>query len=440
VPEPKVHVSVNSLFDSVRPPAEELMRECVHCGFCLPACPTYMLWREEMDSPRGRIYLMKMAAEGKLEQMDKTFVEHFDRCLGCMSCMTACPSGVQYDKLIEATRAQIERLHPRSFWDRLYRELIFQIFPHPRRLRLLSGPLRLYQKTGLRRIVEKSGLLRHLPPRLAQMNDLLPDLKKRTDHNIAEHYTPSTPVRARVGIVLGCVQREFFPEVNAATIRVLLAEGCEIFVPRDQQCCGALATHVGREEESRESARRLIDCFENLNLDWIGVNAAGCGSNVKSYGHLLRDDPEYAERARRFASRCRDVSEILAGLQPIAKRHPISLKAAYHDSCHLLHAQGVRSQPRSLLKAIPGLQLIELPECSTCCGSAGVYNLLEPEIGRALGERKASHVATSNAELLISGNPGCLLQIAKELRKRQLLIPTFHYIEVLDRSLRNVQP
>ena len=425
-------IPLTALFDGHHPPADELLRDCVHCGFCLPACPTYMLWREEMDSPRGRIYLMQMAANGNAK-LDQNFVEHFDRCLGCMSCMSACPSGVQYDKLIEATRAQIERLHRRPFWERLHRELIFAIFPHPERLRALALPLRIYQQLGIRSLVEKSGLLRLLPDRLHAMHELLPDYE---DCPCPEHVLPAGAPRRRVGLVLGCVQRVFFNRVNAATVRVLAAEGCEVFAPQSQGCCGALATHVGREEESRESARRMIDVFEKLEVDDIVINAAGCGSNLKSYAHILRDDPQYAERAQRFTAKCRDISESLASLKPTAERHPVQLRAVYQDSCHLLHAQGLRHQPRSLLRGIPGLELVELPESHVCCGSAGVYNLIEPDTAHQLGERKAAHVVRSKAEALISGNPGCLLQIGKELRRMKQPVRTFHFIEVLDASIR----
>jgi glycolate dehydrogenase iron-sulfur subunit len=428
-------VTLASLFDAQRPPADELLRECVHCGFCLPACPTYMLWREEMDSPRGRIYLMQMAASGNAEAIDRNFVEHFDRCLGCMSCMSACPSGVQYDKLIEATRAQIERLHRRPFWDRVYRDVIFLAFPHPGRLRALALPLTLYQRLGIRALVERSGLLKLLPKRLQAMHDLLPEIRSEKDV-CPEHVMAHGAPRRRVGVVLGCVQRVFFPGVNSATIRVLAAEGCEVFAPKLQGCCGALATHVGREEESREAARRMIDTFEKLNVDEIAINAAGCGSNLKSYGHLLRDDPQYADKASAFAAKCKDVSEILAALKPVAERHSLKVRAAYQDSCHLLHAQGVRLQPRSLLRGIPGLGLVDLPESHVCCGSAGVYNLLEPETARQLGERKAANVVRTKADVLVSGNPGCLLQMTKELRRMGIDIPAYHYIEVLDASIR----
>jgi glycolate oxidase iron-sulfur subunit len=405
----------------------------VHCGFCLPACPTYMLWHEEMDSPRGRIYLMQMAANGNASAIDQSFVEHFDRCLGCMSCMSACPSGVQYDKLIEATRAQIERLHRRSFWERLHRGAIFALFPHPKRLRTLALPLRIYQQSGIRSLIEKSGLLRVFPERVQAMHDLLPEYE---DTPCPEHVMLEGTPRRRVGLILGCVQRVFFNRVNAATVRVLAAEGCEVFAPQTQACCGALATHVGREEQSIEAARQMIDVFEKLNVDEIVINAAGCGSNLKSYGHILRDDPQYAERAKQFAAKCRDISEILTSLKPLAERHPVKLRAAYQDSCHLLHAQGIRTQPRSLLRGIPGLELLELPESHVCCGSAGVYNLTEPATARQLGERKAAHVVRTKAEAVISGNPGCLLQLSKELRRMNHPIPGYHFIEVVDASIQ----
>ena len=432
-------VKLESIFDAHHAPDPALISECVHCGFCLPACPTYVLWQEEMDSPRGRIYLIKAAAEGKINTMDANFVAHFDRCLGCMSCMTACPSGVKYDKLIETTRAQIERHHNRTWWDNFTRWLIFQLFPHPRRLRWLSLPLWLYQRSGLRWLFYKSQLVRLLPPRLQQMDSLLPPIRAPLQgFSHASKTAARGEARLKVGMVLGCVQRVFFDSINAATIRVLSAEGCDVHTPPQQGCCGALATHVGREEQSLASARKLIDQFDGLDLDYIVVNAAGCGSNLKEYGYLLRDDPAYAERARRFAAKCKDISEILTMLSPQAERHPLAIKAAYHDSCHLLHAQQIRTQPRSLLKAIPGLELVELPESNLCCGSAGVYNLVQPEAAHTLGQRKADLVAGSHAEVLISGNPGCLLQITKELRGKGQSVRAFHFIEVLDASLRAV--
>lgn len=433
-------IDPKSLFDPHHPPAHELLAECVHCGFCLPACPTYLLWREEMDSPRGRIYLMKTALEGDADALDATMVQHFDRCLGCMNCMTACPSGVKYDKLIEATRAQIERNFRRPIADRLFRWLIFSLFPHPKRLRFVSFFSWAYERLGIRWLLHKSGLISLLPARIQQMESLLPSVTLRgLTSQMPVRIAAVGTARKRVGLMLGCVQRVYFEHVNAATARVLAAEGCEVFIPRSQGCCGALMTHTGREPEAIEAARKLIDSFEPLDLDFIVINAAGCGSNVKEYGHLLRDDPAYASRAQAFAAKCRDISEVLAELPPRAPRHAVSMRIAYQDSCHLLHAQGIGKQPRDLLKAIPGLELLELPDTG-CCGSAGIYNLIEPQTAHELGERKARTVANTGAAALVSANPGCLLQITKELRRLGKDMPAYHLIELLDASIANKKP
>jgi glycolate oxidase iron-sulfur subunit len=433
-------IDPKSLFDQHHPPAQELLAECVHCGFCLPACPTYLLWRQEMDSPRGRIYLMQMALNGKAEAIDATMVQHFDRCLGCMNCMTACPSGVQYDKLIEATRAQVERNFRRPLADRIYRALIFSLFPHPGRLRFVSLFSWAYERLGLRWLLHKSGLIRLLPARIQQMESLLPSVTLKMLTSQLPVRIPAVGVaRKRVGLMLGCVQRVFFEHVNAATARVLAAEGYDVFIPREQGCCGALMTHTGREPEAIDAARKLIDSFEPLDLDYIVINAAGCGSNVKEYGHLLRDDPNYAARAAKFAAKCRDVSEVLAELEPRAKRNPVPMRVAYQDSCHLLHAQRIGKQPRDLLTSIPGIELLELPDTG-CCGSAGIYNLIEPQTAHELGERKARTVANTGCAALVSANPGCLLQITKELRRLGKDMPSYHLVELLDASIANTKP
>jgi glycolate oxidase iron-sulfur subunit len=420
-------------FDAHHPPAAELVADCVHCGFCLPTCPTYLLWGEEMDSPRGRIHLMKQVLEG--EPLDDATIGHFDACLGCMSCVTACPSGVQYDALIEATRGQVERQARRPSRDRALRGLIFSLFPYPNRLRMLRGPLRAYQRTGADGWMRRRGLLDWLP-RLGAMADLLPQLGP------AEPVAAFTPAvgerRARVGMLLGCVQREFFPGVNAATVRVLAAEGCDVVVPPGQACCGALSLHAGREDEALIRARRLIASFESQGVDAIVINAAGCGSAMKDYGRLLADDPHWAERARRFAQKCVDVSELIERLGPVATRHPLPVVAAYHDACHLAHAQGIRAQPRTLLAGIPGLQVREIAEPDICCGSAGVYNLLNPEPARQLGDRKAANVVATGASLLVTANPGCLMQVDSALRRTGQSIALAHTVEVLDASIRGL--
>ena len=424
-----------SAFDAHHPPSQELIDDCVHCGFCLPACPTYLLWGKEMDSPRGRVHLMRLGMQGEVP-MSESFVSHFDSCLGCMACVPACPSGVQYEKLIEATRPQIERHGRRSFSDRLFRRLLFELFPHPARLRLLATPLWLYQRSGLQRLMRRTGLLNLLPTRLQAMESLLPDVSLRAVRaELPEHVPANGPTRRRVGLLLGCVQRVFFSDVNAATARVLAAEGCELVIPKEQGCCGALLTHAGQEEQAKALARRLIDTFERADVETLIINAAGCGSAIKEYGHLFRDDPQYADKARRLAEKCEDVSELLAELEPRAPRHPLALRVAYHDACHLQHAQRVTEQPRRVLRTIPQLEVLEIPEGGTCCGSAGLYNLVEPDAARELADRKLRNVLTTGADALVSSNPGCLLQILSSLQRAGRSMPTFHLVELLDASI-----
>ncbi|MGA8209664.1 MAG: glycolate oxidase subunit GlcF [Nocardioidaceae bacterium] len=421
-------------FDEHHPPDAALIGDCVHCGFCLPTCPTYVLWGEEMDSPRGRIYLMKEGLEG--EPMTDSMVSHFDACLGCMACVTACPSGVQYDRLIEQTRAQVERRHDREPSDRALRALIFSLFPHPRRLRLLRGPLRAVQRTGLDRALRRTGLLERLSPQLAAMESLAPRLDR--PEPIPERVPATGQRRAVVGLLTGCVQGAFFPGVNAATARVLQAEGCDVVTPRRQGCCGALSTHNGREQEAQQFARGIVDTFEAAGVDWVVVNAAGCGSTMKEYAVLLADDPAYAERARSFSERVRDVSEILDELGPVAVRHPLETTVAYHDACHLAHAQGVRAQPRRLLTAIPGLELKEIAEPELCCGSAGIYNILNPVPARELGDRKAANIVATGAKVLVTANPGCLMQVTSAIQRSGHPMGMAHTIEVLDASIRGL--
>jgi glycolate oxidase iron-sulfur subunit len=427
-----------SSFDAHHAPEKQHIDDCVHCGFCLPACPTYVLWGEEMDSPRGRIYMIKKAAEGEAP-LDGRFRLHMDRCLGCMACMTACPSGVEYNKLIEPTRAQIERNLPRGAGERLFRKLVFATFPYPARLRLLALPLLVYQRSGLQRLARVLGIPKLLPKRMAAMDALLPAVPSRVFSKLPPRIPARGSMRKRVGLLSGCVQQVFFPHVNAATARALAAEGCEVVIPRDQGCCGALMVHSGMEEDAIALAKRTIAAFEAAGVDAIVINSAGCGSTMKEYGYLLRDDTEYAERAAAFSAKCRDISEILCELEPQAERQPLKLRMAYHDACHLQHAQGVRAQPRRLLEGIPGLTIAEIPESSLCCGSAGVYNLLEPETASQLGDRKVDNLLTTQAQAVLSANPGCLLQLMSGMRRRGLkAMPAFHMVEVLDASIRGV--
>jgi glycolate oxidase iron-sulfur subunit len=413
----------------------DLISDCVHCGFCLPACPTYASWGNEMDSPRGRIDLMKGVEEGSLP-LRGSVVEHIDACLGCMACVTACPSGVRYDLLIEAARARVETEYPRSPFDRAFRGFIFALFPYPERLQRILPYLRFFAASGLQRLVRRSGLLRLLPPKLAQLDALLPPVDPAAAAAPLPELRKADGLRrARVGLVTGCVQRVFFPNVNQATVRVLASEGCDVVVPKAQGCCGALSLHSGRDVEAQRFARDLIARFEGQRFDTIVVNAAGCGSALKGYGELLAGDPQWAERARAFAAKVRDVSEFLAQLGPRARRHPLEAQIAYHDACHLAHAQRVRAEPRALLRGIPGLEVLEIPDGEQCCGSAGTYNLFEPESAREIGLRKIENVLATGTHIVASANPGCTLQMQSLLRERGVALRALHPIEILDLSI-----
>lgn len=382
--------------------SQELISDCVHCGFCLPTCPTYgPLWQEEMDSPRGRIYLMQGLVDGSISLSD-TVVEHFDRCLGCMACVTACPSGVRYGTLIEETRAHVEEHHDRPFGERLQRAMIFSTVPYPRRMRLalaLTPPW--------------------LPGRLKPFATLKPPW--RSGDRPPELTPQAGEQRLRVGLLLGCVQRVVFGSVNVATARVLAAEGCEVVAPRSQQCCGALHLHAGRAEEGHRRAARIAEVFRDC--DAIVVNAAGCGSHLKDAGLPIR---------------VVDVNELLAELEPRAERNELALRVAYQDACHLGHAQGVRDAPRSVLRSIPGLDVAEPAEQPICCGSAGIYNLVQPDAAAELGARKAANVAATGADAYASANPGCLVQVSNHLRKSGARLPALHPVELLDASIRGV--
>jgi glycolate oxidase iron-sulfur subunit len=373
----------------------ELIADCVHCGFCLPTCPTYSLWREEMDSPRGRIYLMQGLVDGSIE-LNETVVEHFDRCLGCMACLTACPSGVKYERLIEQTRHYVEQNHRRSLADRLMRAGIFAVFPHRRRLRAAL-------------------LLRRLPAPgpLAPLRQLAPPWASAG--RPPEHLPGEGP---RVAIVLGCVASVVFGDVNAATARVLHAEGFDVHVPRAQACCGALHAHAGRLDEGVRRARELEAAL--AGYDYVVTNAAGCGSHLKDHG----------------AANVVDVSELLTDAR--ADRRPLPLRVAFQDSCHLRHAQGLVDPPREMLDAIPELERLEPAEQEICCGSAGIYNVVEAGTALELGDRKAAHVLATDPDAYASGNPGCLVQVTAALRRAGRPLPAFHPIELVDASIRGL--
>ena len=434
-------------------PSPALIDKCVHCGFCLPTCPTYLLWGEEMDSPRGRIYLMKASVEGHAE-MTGSYVQHFDACLGCLACVTACPSGVQYAPLIESARAQIERTYDRPSDDSLFRRILLTIVPYPWRMRAAMLPLLLFGPL-LRRIAAPSAATPAASPsprprdtsgslfrRIAAALALAPPVSWRSFVDRLPARTPAVDgERMRVALLAGCVQRLSFSQVNHATVRVLAAEGCRVDVPAGQGCCGALPLHAGDVDRARALARRNIAVFEAAGVDRIVVNAAGCGSAMKEYGQLLANDPAWAARAKALADTVRDASELLAELGEVrAVRRPLTARVVYHDACHLAHGQGVRAQPRALLRGIPGVELLAVDEAEICCGSAGIFNLVQPEPAAQLGARKVRHIAAVSPDMIATANPGCMLQIAAAARGLGHDWPIFHPIELIDASIHGVDP
>jgi glycolate oxidase iron-sulfur subunit len=429
-------------FDLQQPPDPKLIDACVHCGFCLSTCPSYRVIGKETDSPRGRIYLMDAVNRGEIPLSPAT-VQHFDSCLGCLACVTTCPSGVEYDKLITATRAQVVRNHPRSLPEKLLRQLIFQTFPYPARLRALMAPLWIYQKLGVQTLLRRSGILaKLLPKQLAAMEAMLPPIPPAGLQDDWPEVIPAQGTkRYRVGLLLGCVQRVFLPEVNAATVRVLTANGCEVVIPRHQGCCAALSQHQGQEPQAQALARAMIDSFAGTDVDAVIINASGCGHTLKEYGHILAADPDYAVAAQTFATKVKDVQEFLDAVGLTAQLSPLRtdpLPIVYQDACHMLHGQKISLQPRRLLKQIPGVQLREPIDAALCCGSAGIYNILQPDIGAELGEQKVKNLLNTKASLIASANVGCTLQIRQHLAKQGQTLSVWHPMQLLDYSIRGI--
>jgi glycolate oxidase iron-sulfur subunit len=392
----------------------EVTSDCVHCGFCLPTCPTYVLWREEMDSPRGRIHLIDARLDGTVT-LNATVSVHFDRCLGCMACVSACPSGVRYDRLIETTRAAVEAEYERPFGDRLLRGLLFKVLPYPGRMRLAM-------------LLAPFGRLMPMPRRFRALVELAPP--RRARERIPTVTPASGPRRARVGLLTGCVQSAAFSEVNAATARVLAADGFEVVAP-PQGCCGALSIHAGRLDEGKAFARRLMAAFRNVDL--VVVNTSGCGSHLKELGWLLEDDA-----AAEFAAKVRDVGELLSDLTPRAPRHPLGTTVALQDPCHVRHAQALPGAFLPSLERIPSLEVAEPAEQDLCCGSAGIYNVVQSGAARELGDRKAANVLATGAQVYASANPGCLVQVSSALRRAKQPLPALHPIELVDASIRGL--
>jgi glycolate oxidase iron-sulfur subunit len=421
---------------------------CVHCGFCLPTCASYRVLGTEMDSPRGRIHALKAIEAGEL-QLDATVAKHFDSCLGCFACVTACPSGVRYDQLIEATRPQLNAPELRSPAQRTFRKLLLALLPYPNRLRAALAPLRAYAGTPLQALARRSGLLRLLGPQLEAMEQLLPPLAPEAFRDAFPQVVPAQGERrARVGLVLGCVQRLFDPAVNEAAVEVLSANGIEVVIPPSQGCCGAATHHQGELTQTRELATDLMASFAGVGpLDAVLVAASGCGHTLKAYGSILE-----SPTAAGFAGQVADIQQYLAhvGLSETFRarlaplNHPdgtpasaeLPLQVAFHDACHMLHGQGIREQPRQLLAAIPHIQLREAMEAGVCCGSAGIYNLVQPEEAAELGRIKAADLASTGAELVASANIGCSLQLRRHLGEGDFPQPVLHPIELLQRSWR----
>lgn len=420
--------------------------DCVHCGLCTSACPTYLETGNENDSPRGRIYLMRSIADGRLELTDSV-ERHLDLCLDCRSCETACPSGVQYGRLIEPFRVEMQRAAAKhgqatsQGW--FQRWILYGLFPYPERMRWALLPARWMQTLGVDRLLEATGLTKLLPGKLQRMQRLLPRLSAPSA-KLPEVLPAIGPRRARVALFTGCVADAMFGETNWATARVLQANGCEVVVPRTQACCGAIHYHSGAEAPALELANQNAAAFSADDFDAVIINVAGCGSMLKDYGHIAHeivpDDPPQQARLSRFAGKVRDVSEFLAALGPIAPRGEIKLRATYHDACHLVHAQKIREQPRDLLALVPGLELVPLGESEICCGAAGSYNLTEPEMSDRLAIRKVENILATRPQAVITANAGCSLQLQSALRAAGQKIWVAHPMDVLDLSYRGLQP
>ncbi len=429
----------NSGFFGADAPADADLTRCVHCGLCLNACPTYVETGLELESPRGRIALIRAVNEGRAPLSD-TLVAHLDLCLQCRACEAVCPSGVPYGRIIESARAQVftQKRGPR--WKRILRTAALRaLLPHKRVLRAVAEGFRLYERSGAQKLLRNSPVYSLLPVQLRRMEALTPQVSERfyrPESGGAWHAVPLLPAfgptRYRVALFTGCIMPFMNAETHAATARVLRRNGCDVLVPRDQVCCGALMVHSGDRESARDLARRNVDLLLGLNLDAIVVNAAGCGSTLKEYGQLLQNDPEYAEKAQRFDGLVKDVTEFVAGLPFAHDLGRIDARVTYQDSCHLAHAQRIKDAPRAILRAIPGLQLVELPHADLCCGSAGIYNIVQPEMSMRLLDDKMAEVAATGADVVATANPGCMLQLDAGLRRANLPGRVAHVIELLD--------
>jgi glycolate oxidase iron-sulfur subunit len=415
-------------------PVYEDYARCVHCGLCLNHCPTYRLWQLEADSPRGRIRQMILVREGQMP-LSSRFVDHIDKCLDCRSCETACPSGVEYGKLVEHARARIESEYKRPWFARVTRDFVFRnLLPFPGRIAVAGKILRFYQRSRLQAIVRGSGVLKLLG--LTERERLLPRIDDQFFFSeLGKTFPAREAKRARVAFFAGCIANVTFSKLNEATIRVLTANGCEVVVPSEQFCCGALAAHAGVREVARELARKNIKALGGGGFDAVVTNAAGCGSTLKEYDHLFEaDEPEHAA-AVEFREKMRDVTEFLAELGLVASLKPVPERVTYQDSCHLLHGQKVREAPRQLLRAIPGLEFLELPCSDICCGSAGIYNVTQTGAALDLLKEKMEYARKTGARIIATANPGCLLQLRAGVEMHKTGQEVLHVIEVIDRAM-----
>jgi len=429
----------DSGFSGAEKPEYADYSRCVHCGLCLNHCPTYRLWHQEADSPRGRIRQMALIDEGRLD-LNESFVTHIDRCLDCRACETACPSGVEYGNLVEMARAQIEQNYRRPLASRMARDLVYRrLLPYPRRILAAARVLRLYQRSGLASLARASGALRLMG--LHDRERLLPKIDSEFFFSELGRVYPARGVRrARVAFFAGCIAQVTFSELNRATIRVLQANGCEVVVPESQGCCGALAAHAGVRDVARGLARANFAAFAAGEFDAIVTNAAGCGSTLKEYTHLFGADDPAHEQARQFAAKVRDVSEFLAQLGVSAPMRPVPLRVTYQDSCHLAHGQKIREAPRALIRAVPGVELAEMALADQCCGSAGVYNVTQTKASLELLAVKMESARETRAQAIVTANPGCMLQLRAGAAIHGTGQEVLHVVELLDRALAPENP
>ena len=421
-------------FSGADKPSYDDYARCVHCGLCLNNCPTYKLWGLEADSPRGRIRQMVLVDQGRLP-LGETFVKHIDQCLDCRACETACPSGVEYGKLVEAARAQIEQNYRRPFFSRLARDLVFRrLLPYPNRIAIVARILRIYQRSGMQSLARATGILHLLG--LAERERLLPPIDRKFFFSQLGRTFPAVgPRRARVALFAGCIAQVSFSALHDATIRVLTANGCEVVVPAGQTCCGALAAHAGVRDTARTLAHKNLDVFLRDDFDAVITNAAGCGSTLKEYEQLFAEGVEDHAKAHAFRKKMRDATEFLADLGLRAPLGSLPLRVTYQDSCHLLHGQKIREAPRKLMRAIPGVELVEMAMADYCCGSAGSYNVTETQTSLDILAEKMKHARATNAPVIVTANPGCLLQMRAGAKIHATGQEVVHVIELLDRAL-----